>query len=98
MLHWFAKRREGDAKIIGGVGGGGLCRIPVMDFRCLSRVLYLYFFKSRNRNRNHYFSKVGTGTVKNIYGSITLHILEVLVICYSCFCKVMFPVLVLTFE
>jgi hypothetical protein len=27
-------------------------------------------FKSRNRNRN--FSKVGTGTVKNSYGSTTL--------------------------
>jgi hypothetical protein len=29
-------------------------------------------FKSRNRNRNHNFSKVGTGTVKNSYGSTTL--------------------------
>jgi hypothetical protein len=28
------------------------------------------FFKSRNRNHN--FSKVGTGTVKNSYGSSTL--------------------------
>ena len=28
------------------------------------------FFKSRNRNHN--FSKVGTGTVKNSYGSTTL--------------------------
>jgi hypothetical protein len=35
------------------------------------------FFKSRNRNRN--FSKVGivTGTVKNSYGSTTLHITSV---------------------
>ena len=30
------------------------------------------FFKSRNRNRNHNFSNVGTGTVKNSYGSTTL--------------------------
>ncbi len=29
-------------------------------------------FLSRNRNRNHNFSKVGTGTVKNSYGSPTL--------------------------
>ena len=30
-------------------------------------------FESRNRNQNHNnFSKVGTGTVKNSYGSITL--------------------------
>ncbi len=32
------------------------------------------FFKSQNRNRNQNFSKVGTGTVKNSYGSTTLHI------------------------
>ena len=29
-------------------------------------------FKSRNQNQNHNFSKVGTGTVKNSYGSTTL--------------------------
>jgi hypothetical protein len=34
------------------------------------------FFRSRNRNRNHNFSKVGTGTVKNSYGSTTLNISE----------------------
>ncbi len=43
-----------------------------------------YFFKIRNRNRNHNFfksrnrnhnfSKVGTGTVKNSYGSTTLYV------------------------
>ncbi len=36
----------------------------------LKTVLFMVLLRSRNRNRN--LSKVGTGTVKNSYGSATL--------------------------
>jgi hypothetical protein len=43
------------------------------------------FFKSRNRNHN--FSKVGTGTVKNSYGSMPSLVIRTLLslICLSVF-------------
>jgi hypothetical protein len=52
--------------------------------------------KSRNRNRN--FSKVGTGTVKDSYGSTTLHLthtvscdLRILLLCFSREMRSVFP-------
>ena len=57
MLHWFAKRREGDVKIIGGVGGG----VSVGSLLWISDV-YLGSFTILVLNITVTFSKVETGT------------------------------------
>ncbi len=38
----------------------------------MKNFLFMVYIWSWNRNQNHNFSKVGTGTVKNSYGSTTL--------------------------
>jgi hypothetical protein len=77
MLHWFAKRREGDVKIIGGVGGGSLSD-PCYGFQMfISDPLPLLFqkskpeqepllFKSRNWNRKKYLRFHNTAYFRSV--------------------------------